>query len=165
MEFPAAAGTPLPAAADHPPAPLLSAPPTPQGKKTVLFGVPDRGAVCASQHVPSFLKERAALAALGVDQLLCVVVAPAAEAAAWGASVGVDGATAAVAADEGGAFTRLMGLERGAPDAPGARSLRYAAVVDDAGVLLKLKVEKSLGEVTESGGPAVVALLKSMQIA
>ena len=127
--------------------------------------MPDRGAVCAAEHVPSFLRERAALAALGVDQLLCVVVAPPAEAAAWGATVGVDGSAAAVAADESGAFTRLMGLERGAPGAPGARSLRYAAIVDGAGVLLKLKVEKSLGEVKESGGPAVVALLKSMQIA
>lgn len=40
-------------------------------------------------------------------------------------------------ADTNGAFTRFLGVELAAPDAPGARSQRYAAVVDD-GVLLKV---------------------------
>lgn len=42
-----------------------------------------------------------------------------------------------VVSDPNGAFTRFLGMDQGAPDAPGARSLRYAAVVDD-GVLLKV---------------------------
>lgn len=42
-----------------------------------------------------------------------------------------------VVSDPNGAFTRFLGMEQGAPDASGARSLRYAAVVDD-GVLLKV---------------------------
>ena len=42
-----------------------------------------------------------------------------------------------VVADSSGAWTRYLGLELGAPGAPGPRSLRYAAIVDD-GVLLKL---------------------------
>lgn len=42
-----------------------------------------------------------------------------------------------VVTDENGAFTRFLGMEQAAPDAAGARSLRYAAVVDD-GTLLKV---------------------------
>ena len=42
-----------------------------------------------------------------------------------------------VAADTNGAFTRFMGMEQAAPDAAGARSQRYAALVDD-GILLKV---------------------------
>lgn len=42
-----------------------------------------------------------------------------------------------VVTDPNGAFTRFLGMDQGAPDAAGARSLRYAAVVDD-GVLLKV---------------------------
>lgn len=42
-----------------------------------------------------------------------------------------------VVSDPNGAFTRFLGMEQGTPDAAGARSLRYAAVVDD-GVLLKV---------------------------
>ena len=42
-----------------------------------------------------------------------------------------------VATDANGSWTRHLGVELGQPDQPGARSLRYAAVVDD-GILLKL---------------------------
>ena len=48
-----------------------------------------------------------------------------------------------VAADTNGAFTRFMGMEQAAPDAAGARSQRYAALVDD-GILLKV-VSQSVG--------------------
>jgi len=40
-------------------APLSSSPPPPstQGKRAVIFGVPDMGDVCTNKHVPSFLEQ------------------------------------------------------------------------------------------------------------
>ena len=43
-----------------------------QQKLTAMFGVPDRGSVCTSKHVPSYLKQLDALRKQGVDQIICV---------------------------------------------------------------------------------------------
>jgi peroxiredoxin len=132
-----------------------------QGKTTVMFGVPDCGKVCTQTHLPGYVKQLDALRKLGVGQVVCVAVGDAAAAAEWGAKAGAGGGVA-VAADTNGALTRFLGMEQGAPDAAGARSLRYAAVVED-GVLLKLRVEKALGETKESSAEAMIKLLKTMQ--
>ena len=105
-----------------------------------MFGVPDCGKVCSETHVPGYLAAWDDLRRLGVTRLLCVAVGDAAAADAWASKLGAgvaDGSKVTVAADTNGAFTRFMGMDQGPVDGPGARSLRYAAVVDD-GTLLKV---------------------------
>jgi peroxiredoxin len=109
-----------------------------QGHKAVLFGVPDCGKVCSEQHVPSFLQRFNELRQLGVSRILCVAVGDEAAAKAWAQQQELaDGSKIQVVTDPNAAFTRFMGMELAPPDAAGARSQRYAAVVDD-GVLLKV---------------------------
>ena len=108
-----------------------------QGHRTILFGVPDCGKVCSEQHVPSYAAAAGALRAAGVTQVLCVAVGDPASASSWAKGLGLDPAAVTVAADTRGALTRFMGMELGAPDAPGPRSQRYAALIDD-GLLLKI---------------------------
>lgn len=111
-----------------------------QGHKAVLFGVPDCGKVCSEAHVPSFLRAWDELRRHGITRILCVAVGDPAAADAWAQRLGAgvaDGSKVTVAADANGAFTRFLGMEQGAVDAAGPRSLRYAAVVDD-GTLLKV---------------------------
>lgn len=106
----------------------------------MLFGVPDCGKVCSETHVPSFLAAWDELRQRGITRILCVAVGDPAAADAWAQRLGAgvaDGSKVTVAADANGALTRFLGMEQGAVDAPGPRSLRYAAVVDD-GTLLKV---------------------------
>ncbi|KAI7841316.1 hypothetical protein COHA_004935 [Chlorella ohadii] len=133
-----------------------------KGQRAVLFGVPDCGKVCSEQHVPGFLQRWDELRRLGVNKILCVAVGDVAAADAWAQKVGIaDGSKIQVVSDPNGAFTRFLGMDQGAPDAPGARSLRYAAVVDD-GVLLKVCVDKSPAEAQRSSAASVVDVLKAM---
>lgn len=120
----------------------LHPPPRPsvQGHKAVVFGVPDCGKVCSETHVPSYLAAWDELRRHGVTRLLCVAVGDPAAADAWARSLGdgvADGSKVQVVADPNAGFTRFMGMEQGGVGAAGARSLRYAALVDD-GILLKV---------------------------
>lgn len=121
--------------------------PAPQGHKAVVFGVPDCGKVCSEQHVPGYLQRWDDLRRLGVSRIVCVAVGDPAAADAWAAGLGAgvaDSSKVTVAADANGAFTRFLGMDQGAVDAPGPRSLRYAAVVDD-GTLLKVVRRAGVG--------------------
>jgi peroxiredoxin len=140
---------------------LLSSSPQSTKTKTVIFGVPDCGKVCSEQHLPGYLKEFDNLRQQGVSKIFCVVVGDPAAAQEWAKKQTVDSSKVTVAADAQGGLTRLLGVEMGALDAPGARSQRYAAVITD-GVLLKIKVDKTPAEVKESSAENIVKLLKSM---
>lgn len=160
-----------------------------QNKKTIIFGVPDMGKVCSEQHVPGYVKQWEELRKHGIDQIFCIVVANPAEAMAWGKTVGADGSKGVtIAADPIQAATRIMGMELGDPTAPGPRSLRYAAILDN-GVILKVvrvvyryffmnsthsishvptrillqKVDKSPAEVKESGAASILQAVKAIQ--
>jgi peroxiredoxin len=133
-----------------------------QGHKAVLFGVPDCGKVCSEQHVPSFLQRFNELRQLGVSRILCVAVGDEAAAKAWAQQQELaDGSKIQVVTDPNAAFTRFMGMELAPPDAAGARSQRYAAVVDD-GVLLKVCVDKSPAEARASTADTIISVLKAM---
>lgn len=105
--------------------------------KTVIFGVPDCGKVCSEQHLPSYLKEYDNLRKVGVSKIFCIVVGDAEAAQAWAKKQKIDSSKVTVAADTQGGLTRLLGMEVGEINAPGARSHRYAGVIQD-GVLLKI---------------------------
>ncbi|GAB4816716.1 hypothetical protein N2152v2_003762 [Parachlorella kessleri] len=130
-----------------------------KGQKTVVFGVPDCGKVCSQQHVPGYLEQADKLRQLGITQILCVAVGDPSATQHWAESAKVDPTKVKVATDANGSWTRYLGVELGQPDQPGARSLRYAAVVDD-GVLLKLKVDADPAKVDASSAVSVVNMLQ-----
>ncbi|KAI3438766.1 hypothetical protein D9Q98_001184 [Chlorella vulgaris] len=133
-----------------------------KGQKAVVFGVPDCGKVCSEQHVPGFLQRCDDLRNAGVSRVLCVAVSDAAAADAWAEKLSLgDGSKIQVVTDPNAAFTRFLGMELAPPGAPGPRSQRYAAVVDD-GVLLKVCVDKSPGEAKASSADSIMQVLAAM---
>jgi len=58
-----------------------------QGKLVVMLGVPDMGKVCTTCHVPNYVDTAQELRERGVDDIVCVAVAPAKDAAAWGQKI------------------------------------------------------------------------------
>lgn len=113
--------------------------------KVVLFGVP--GAFtpgCSKQHLPGFVNGAAELAGKGVSTVACVSVNDAWVMDAWADSQGAKGKILMLA-DGNGAFTEAMGLGLdGAGFGLGARSQRYAAVIED-GVVTAMHVEPDAG--------------------
>jgi peroxiredoxin len=52
-----------------------------------MLGVPDMGKVCAECHVPNYVDYAQQLRDVGVDDIICVAVAPAEKAEAWGKKI------------------------------------------------------------------------------
>lgn len=129
------------------------------GKKVVLFAVPGAFTpTCSAQHVPSYLKNAAALRDKGVDTIACLAVNDVFVMGAWGKDQGAEGEVLMLA-DGSGAFTKAAGLEldltaRGL----GVRSQRYAMVVED-GVVKTLHVEENPGELANSSAETILAEL------
>ena len=113
--------------------------------KVVLFAVP--GAFtpgCSRQHLPGYVQGAGDLAGKGVTKVACVAVNDAWVMDAWAKDQGV-GDTIEMLADGNGDFTKAMGLELDASGfGLGARSRRYAAVIED-GILTALEVEPAGG--------------------
>lgn len=129
-----------------------------QDQLTVLFGVPDRGDVCTKTHVPGYLKELEGMRRQGVTQIICVSKGDATEVDTWAKENGIGG-DITVAADPNGGFTRILGMEVNSNES-GPASLRYSVALED-GVILKVLVEESLGNVDISGGSKMLEFLKS----
>lgn len=112
-----------------------------KGKKVVLFAVPGAFTpTCSAKHLPGFVQHADALAAKGVDHIVCVAVNDAFVLGAWAKEQGV-GDKVLMLADGSGLFTRALGLEldlvsRGL----GMRSQRYALVAQD-GIVTHLAIE------------------------
>ena len=129
------------------------------GKLTALFGVPDRGSVCTSKHVPGYLKQADSLRKQGVDQIICVSRGDPTAVAAWGADAAKGSKDVLFAADVNGGLTRMLGMDLDDGTGAGPQSLRYSVSLED-GVTLKVMVEKSLADVSESSGANMVKFLK-----
>jgi len=131
-----------------------------KGRKVVIFAVPGAyTGVCTTAHVPSFIRTKDALAAKGVDEVICVAVNDPFVMKAWGDSTGASGAGITMLGDAESAFTKAMGMEFTAPPAGLiTRSARYAMLVDD-GVIKVLHREESPGVCEISGGEAMVAAI------
>ena len=119
--------------------------------RTVLFGVP--GAFtpgCDKIHLPGFVEQADELFAKGVDRVAFVMDA-------WGKAHNV-GEKIVMLADGNGDFTKAMGLELdGSAFGLGARSKRYAAIIDD-GKLTRIDVDET-GGVDQSSCGAVLGRL------
>lgn len=113
--------------------------------KVVLFAVP--GAFtpgCSKIHLPGFVNNADQLAGKGVTKVACVAVNDAWVMDAWSKSAGADGKITMLA-DGNGEFTKAMGLEwDGSGAGLGARSQRYAVVLQD-GVVTSIDVEPKPG--------------------
>lgn len=104
------------------------------GKKTVLFAVPGAFTpTCSAKHLPGFVEKKDALAAKGVDQIVCMSVNDAFVMQAWGESANAEGIT--MLADGNGDFSEALGLVMdGSGFGLGKRSQRFAMVLDGAEV-------------------------------
>ena len=127
------------------------------GKKVVLFGLPGAFTpTCHKNHLPGFLADEAAFKAKGVDAIAMTSVNDHYVLAAWSKATGSDGHIDFLA-DGAADFAKATGLEFDASAGGlGLRSKRYSMVVED-GVVTKLNIEESPGEVDLSGAEHLLA--------
>jgi glutaredoxin/glutathione-dependent peroxiredoxin len=129
-----------------------------KGKKVVLFAVPGAFTpTCHKNHLPSFVKNEAAIKAKGIDTIAVTGVNDVFVMDAWKKASGSD--SIEFLADGSGNFAKALGMtldlsERGL----GVRSQRYAMIVDD-GVVKTLNIEDAPGKADISGADN---LLKSL---
>ena len=111
------------------------------GKTVALFAVPGAFTpTCSAKHLPSFRDAAQALQAKGVDGIACLSVNDVFVMGEWGKASGAEGKIQMLA-DGNGAFTKAIGLELDASGfGMGARSQRYAMLVEN-GVVKQLNVE------------------------
>ncbi|MEM8569739.1 MAG: peroxiredoxin [Pseudomonadota bacterium] len=126
------------------------------GRKVVAFAVPGAYTpTCSLEHVPSFVKAAEAIAAKGVDEIVCISVNDPFVLAAWADATGASSAGIRMLADPAGAFAKAMGLTfDAAPAGLYGRSQRYSMLVEDE-VVSKLNVEPAR-ECSISGGEAIL---------
>jgi peroxiredoxin len=112
------------------------------GKRAVLFAVPGAFTpTCSAKHLPGFVQNADEFADKGIDVIACVSVNDAFVMGAWGNAQGANDKVVMLA-DGNGDFTKAVGLGMDATKfGMGARSQRYAMLIED-GVVKKLFVEE-----------------------
>jgi peroxiredoxin len=128
------------------------------GRKVVLFAVPGAFTpTCSQKHLPGFVANADAIKAKGVDEIACVSVNDAFVMDAWGADQGAAGKVTMLA-DGSAKLAQALGLDMDLTDRGlGARSQRYAMVVDD-GTVSMLNVEEA-GQFEASSAETILAAL------
>lgn len=131
-----------------------------RGRKVVIFGVPAAfSSTCHSAHVPSFIRVKDALAAKGVDDIVCISVNDYFVMTAWAEATGASTAGIHMLGDADGSFTRAVGMNFDAPPVGFyGRSKRYAMLVED-GKIVVLNIEEAPGTCELSGGEAMLEKL------
>lgn len=126
------------------------------GKKVVLFAVPGAFTpTCSAAHLPGFVVHVDEIKAKGVDTVACMSVNDVFVMHAWGQSGNAEHIQ--MLADGNGTFTEALGLVLdGSGFGMGARSKRFAMVVDD-GVVTLLNVDEAALE--GSSAEAILAAL------
>ncbi len=115
------------------------------GKKTALFAVPGAYTpTCSAKHLPGFVQNAEALAAKGIDQIVCMAVNDAFVMSAWAKDQDAHGKVVMLA-DGNGDFTKALGLELDASGfGMGQRSQRFSIIIND-GVVEEVNVEAGGG--------------------
>jgi glutaredoxin/glutathione-dependent peroxiredoxin len=112
-----------------------------RGRKIAIFGVPGAFTpTCSAKHVPSYIANRDALKAKGIDEVICMAVNDPFVMGAWARDQHAGGKVRMMG-DGSGAYTKALGLEfdltaRGL----GVRCQRFSMVVDN-GVVKALNIE------------------------
>lgn len=131
-----------------------------KGRKVVIFALPGAyTGTCTNAHVPSFIENKDAFAAKGVEEIICIAVNDPFVMDSWSRHTGGDKAGITFLADSEANFTKAMGMEFTAPPAGLIdRSKRYAMIVDD-GKVVELNLDENPGVCESSCGSAVLELL------
>jgi peroxiredoxin len=126
------------------------------GKKVVLFAVPGAFTpTCSAAHLPGFVVHVDEIKAKGVDTVACMSVNDVFVMHAWGQSANAEHIQ--MLADGNGTFTEALGrVLDGSGFGMGARSQRFAMIVDD-GVVTLLNVDA--GALEGSSAEAILAAL------
>jgi glutaredoxin/glutathione-dependent peroxiredoxin len=126
--------------------------------KVVLFAVPGAFTpTCSDYHLPGFVIRSDEILAKGVDTIACISVNDPFVMKAWARDQKVPAAVVMLA-DGNGAFTKAVGLEMdGSAVGLGARSQRYAAIIEK-GIVTGLFVEPERG-LTVSSAESVLSAL------
>ena len=126
------------------------------GKKVVLFAVPGAFTpTCSMAHLPGFVVHVDAIKAKGVDTVACMSVNDVFVMDAWGKAANAEHLV--MLADGNGDFTKALDLVLDASVyGMGARSKRFAMVVDD-GVVSLLNIDEAALEGTSA--EAILAAL------
>jgi len=129
------------------------------GKKVVLFAVPGAFTpTCNNDHLPTFLENADAIKAKGVDEIVCVAVNDPFVMDAW-AKANDAGDRITFLSDGNAELANALGMTfDGSGFGLGARSLRYAAVIED-GTVKALEVEENPGQCSVTTGEKILAHL------
>ena len=123
------------------------------GRKVAIFAVPGAYTpTCNDEHVPSFVRNAAALVEKGIDEIICISVNDPFVLNAWGKSTGASNAGIAMLSDPDGCFSESIGLSFSAEQyGLFGRSQRYSMLVED-GTVTRLEVEDSPGVCQKTSG-------------
>ncbi|AUQ73241.1 peroxiredoxin [Phaeobacter piscinae] len=129
-----------------------------KGRTVAIFAVPGAFTpTCHSAHVPSFIRNKDALAAKGVDEIICIAGNDPFVMQAWSEATGAGAAGITMLSDAECGFTDAIGMRL---DAPAAgligRSLRYAMLARDGKVEI-MNAEDNPGQCELSAGEALLA--------
>jgi glutaredoxin/glutathione-dependent peroxiredoxin len=126
--------------------------------KVVLFAVPGAFTpTCSDHHLPAFVLRADEIKAKGADAIVCISVNDPFVMGAWGDDQKV-GESVLMVSDGNGEFTAAVGLGMdGSGVGLGARSQRYAAIIED-GIVTWLGVEPGPGLHASSAEEVLAAL-------
>jgi peroxiredoxin len=127
-------------------------------QKVVLVGVPGAfTSTCHNAHIPTFVRNAAAIKAKGVDRIAVMAVNDHHVMKAWHAAQSADGID--FLADGSAVYTKAMGLENDQTESGmGIRCKRFAMIVED-GVVKYLTLEPPGGKITVTGAEDVLTHL------
>ncbi|KAK7729839.1 peroxiredoxin type-2 [Cytospora paraplurivora] len=123
-----------------------------QNKKVVIVAVPGAFTpTCAEQHIPTFIQQKEALKAKGVDHVIVIAYNDPYVQSAWGKSFGITDDFIIFATDAETKFSKSIGWTLG------ERTGRYALVVDHGKVIYAEQAEQ--GGIKGSDAESVLAKL------
>lgn len=127
-----------------------------KGQKVVFVGVPGAfTSTCHNAHIPTFVKNEAAIKAKGIDRILVMAVNDQSVMKMWGESLGAAGKVEFVA-DGNGDYARALGLEVDmTASGMGKRVRRFSMVVDD-GTVKAINFEPEGGKGIQTTGAATI---------
>lgn len=112
-----------------------------RGRKVAIFGLPGAFTpTCSAQHVPSYVAQRDALKAKGIDEVICMAVNDAFVMGAWARDQKTAGKVRMMG-DGSAILTKALGLEFDlTAKGLGVRCQRFSMVVDN-GIVKILNIE------------------------
>jgi len=126
-----------------------------KGKKVVVFAVPGAFTPTCNHHLPTYVENAEAIKAKGVDEIACLAVNDPFVMGAWSRAQEAEGKVTMLS-DGNAEFSAALGMTfDGSGFGLGARSHRYAMIVDD-GKVTALNMEEAPGACTVSSGAAIL---------